>query len=73
MLEQLKEDARVNDFRVTPIFIMLIYRFGNSIYYSNINKYIKKYCYYLLKFLIKYLLIFRLELRYIIRQKLIKD
>lgn len=49
MFEKLKEDARVNDFRVTPIFILIIYRIGNHIYYSNMNKFIKKVLLILIK------------------------
>ncbi|MBM7833061.1 serine O-acetyltransferase [Clostridium sardiniense] len=42
MFEKLKEDAKVNNYRITPIFILFIYRIGNEIYYSKINKVIKK-------------------------------
>lgn len=53
MFEKLRCDARANDFRITAIFILLVYRIGNEIYYSNINKYLKKYLLILVKILEK--------------------
>lgn len=42
MFKTFKEDLKVNDYRITPIFILLVYRTCNKIYYSKMNKFIKK-------------------------------
>ena len=42
VIEKLKKDISVNGFHVEKIFILLIYRIGNCIYYSNIPKILKK-------------------------------
>ena len=41
MFVRLKKDIRASDKRIVSIIILIVYRSGNFIYYSNLNKIIK--------------------------------
>lgn len=42
MFKELKEDYYINNKGKKVIIILFIYRLGNKIFYSNMNKFIKK-------------------------------
>lgn len=66
MLKELREDIRVNDYRITPILILVLYRISNKIYYSNLPKVIKNLILLVLKVIQKLFvdLIFGVEIPY---------
>lgn len=42
MIKELKMDYERNEKKFPQIFILIVYRFSNYIYYSNLNKFIKR-------------------------------
>lgn len=42
MFENIKSDIRVNGYHIEKIWILLLYRVGNYVYYSNMHVFIKK-------------------------------
>lgn len=66
MIKKIKKDAEVNDYRLTPIFILSIYRIGNEIYNSNIHRFFKKITLLIIKIIQKIFVdfVFGVEINY---------